>query len=471
MSKQNQGLARRMLLVALIVFVISALAVQARATYGAQVTADEPQYLLTALSLGEDFDLDISDEIEEERFRDFHQVDLNPQTIALDDEGLKISPHDPLLPLILALPMRIGGWELAKASLGLIAAATAAATIWLAARRLNVGASTATWVVGAMFCAPPLTSYGSQIYPAMPAALCVVLGVAGVTAARSSPGSWLGIAMVVCLPWLGIKYVPLAAVLAATWLWKNRQSPNVTTAFQLLALVAAAFVYLVVHHRIYGSWTVYASGDHFVDGEWLVVGNSPDYPGRTRRLLGLIVDKRFGIAAWAPVYLVLPLVITRTIRRRDQHWQLLVALCVVCWAVATWVALTMHGWWWAGRQVVPVLPLVAVLIAAAVDRHRRRLQAVVVAALLGTLSWLWLVVETSTGQHTLIVDFDRTSNPWYRVWQLVLPDHQVMSVADHVLTAFWAVAVIFGCWWVWRQPGSETATQSTTRAEISDSRR
>ena len=277
--------------------------------------------------------------------------------------------------------------------------------------------------------------------------------------------------MVVCLPWLGIKYVPLAAVLAATWLWKNRQSPNVTTAFQLLALVAAAFVYLVVHHRIYGSWTVYASGDHFVDGEWLVVGNSPDYPGRTRRLLGLIVDKRFGIAAWAPVYLVLPLVITRTIRRRDQHWQLLVALCVVCWAVATWVALTMHGWWWAGRQVVPVLPLVAVLIAAAVDRHRRRLQAVVVAALLGTLSWLWLVVETSTGQHTLIVDFDRTSNPWYRVWQLVLPDHQVMSVADHVLTAFWAVAVIFGCWWVWRQPGSETATQSATRAEISDSRR
>ena len=91
-----------MFVVALTVSLVAALSIQARATYNAQVTADEPQYLITALSLGEDFDLDISDELEAERFRDFHEVNLNPQTIALDDAGLKISPHDPLLPLLLA---------------------------------------------------------------------------------------------------------------------------------------------------------------------------------------------------------------------------------------------------------------------------------------------------------------------------------------------------------------------------------
>ena len=65
MNIKRESLKARMFLVALTVSVVAALSIQARATYNAQVTADEPQYLLTALSLGEDFDLDISDEIED----------------------------------------------------------------------------------------------------------------------------------------------------------------------------------------------------------------------------------------------------------------------------------------------------------------------------------------------------------------------------------------------------------------------
>ena len=47
----------------IITFLAALPAIGARATYGAKTTADEPQYLLTALSIAEDFDLDISDEI------------------------------------------------------------------------------------------------------------------------------------------------------------------------------------------------------------------------------------------------------------------------------------------------------------------------------------------------------------------------------------------------------------------------
>ena len=56
MNIKRESLKARMFLVALTVSVVAALSIQARATYNAQVTADEPQYLLTALSLGEDFD-------------------------------------------------------------------------------------------------------------------------------------------------------------------------------------------------------------------------------------------------------------------------------------------------------------------------------------------------------------------------------------------------------------------------------
>ena len=63
-----------MLFVGFLVFGISAIAIPSRSTYGAQVSVDEPQYLLTALSIGEDLDLDISDEIEEENSEVFMKL-------------------------------------------------------------------------------------------------------------------------------------------------------------------------------------------------------------------------------------------------------------------------------------------------------------------------------------------------------------------------------------------------------------
>ncbi|HJS72576.1 MAG TPA: hypothetical protein VJ858_07610, partial [Acidimicrobiia bacterium] len=96
------------------VAVITATGIGVRATYGAQTTADEPQYLLSALSLWEDGDLDISDELAAERYRHFHEADLPDQTLRLDD-GRRVSPHDPLLPVLLAVPMGLGGWVAAKA--------------------------------------------------------------------------------------------------------------------------------------------------------------------------------------------------------------------------------------------------------------------------------------------------------------------------------------------------------------------
>ena len=180
-----------MLFVGLLVFGVSAVAIPSRSTYGAQVSVDEPQYLLTALSIGEDFDLDISDEIKEEKFRSFHEVGLNTQTIDMNSSGQRLSPHDPLLPLLLALPMRIAGWVGARALLAVFAGFLAASTLWLAVRRFHVSPKTAAWVAGAFGSAPPLCSYGSQIYPEVPAALAVVLAVASATGNPSRRNSIL----------------------------------------------------------------------------------------------------------------------------------------------------------------------------------------------------------------------------------------------------------------------------------------
>ena len=63
---------------------------------------------MTAISIGEDLDLDIADERDESRYLDFHEGVLPVQEAARDD-GTRVSPHDPLLPAVLAVPMLARG--------------------------------------------------------------------------------------------------------------------------------------------------------------------------------------------------------------------------------------------------------------------------------------------------------------------------------------------------------------------------
>ncbi len=462
--------------------------IDARATSGARVTADEPQYLITAISLGEDLSLDVSDELADERFLPFHEIPLNPQTIDLDDSGRRVSPHDPLLPLLLALPMLVGGWVGAKLAMAMCAGAVAALTLRLAVRRLGAPLGPAAAIVAGFAAAPPFSTYGVQIYPAMPAALCVLAGALAVTAASadaSSPSrvppvvsagraSRIGpmdratvvlVAAVVALPWLSVKYVPIAAVLAVAGLWNGWARDRRLPTGQLVAYTIAGLVYLALHRWLYGGWTVYAAGDHFVDGEFLVVGSDPNYLARTRRLIGLLVDRGFGLAAWNPAFLALPAALVWLVRSGRPGRFTLLAMVASGWATATWIALTMHGWWWPGRQVVPVLPLAVAALAALVGTHRRALAGVLTGSFLGLGSWLILAWEASTDRRTLIVDFEETVNPWYQLWRLVLPDHRRMAPLDVGLTIAWIGLLGLSCLIVARRPVQSATSTGASDAE------
>lgn len=348
---------RLLLVVGLVVAAWGMVALPARATLGAQVTADEPQYLLSALSLGEDLDLDISDEIRERAYEPFHEVTIDPQTEPNDD-GRELSPHDPLLPVVLALPMAFGGWVAAKATLAVLAGVLAALLLWTAVERFGVDRRPATIVVLAFALSAPLTSYGTQVYPELPAALAVTVGIAALTGALGRRGRWTLLAAVVALPWLSVKYAPVAVALVAVGAWTLwRRGDRRAVATGAAVLVGAGVVYLLVHQVVYGGWTVYAAGDHFQEsGEFSVTGRSPDYLSRTQRLVGLVVDRGFGLVAWAPVYLAAIPALGALARRRPPQWPALVLPLAAGWANATWIALTMHGWWWPGRQTVVVLP-------------------------------------------------------------------------------------------------------------------
>jgi hypothetical protein len=101
----------------------------------------------------------------------------------------------------------------------------------------------------------------------------------------------------------------------------------------------------------------------------------------------------------------------------------------------------MHGWWFAGRQVVVVLPLAALAVAWWAGRERRRRLLLAVAGGVGVLAGLWLVADGAAGRVSWAVDATATTNPLYRAWRLVLPDYLAMSWWSWVLHVAWLVAL------------------------------
>src|SRR5205085_2086936 len=124
---------------------------------------------------------DISDELAARRWRPFHSpAELPAQTKVLAD-GRQISPHDPLLPVLLAVPVAIGGWAGAKVALAIMAGVLAALLAWVAHRRFALPFPFAVAGVAVFSLAPPLAMYGTQVYPEVPAALAVTAAVAFLT--------------------------------------------------------------------------------------------------------------------------------------------------------------------------------------------------------------------------------------------------------------------------------------------------
>lgn len=455
----NRRLTWAMVGVALVTAVWCAPGAWARATYNARTTADEPQYLMTALSLAEDGNLDVADERSDGRYRAFHEVGL-PLQEAPRHDGTRVSPHDPLLPALLAGPMALGGWLAAKLALAVLAGVLAAAMLWVAVVRFAVRLGVGVLAVLAFTLAAPLAIYSTQVYPELAAALAVTVGVGALTGPLRRPGVTALAAAVIALPWLSVKYAPVAGALAAIAVVQLARRGEPRRALALVGTcVAAGLAFAVLHQAWYGGWTPYASGRHFIGGETTVMGSDPDYLGRSVRLAGLLNDRGFGLAAWAPVFLLVIPALAALARRRPPGGAAVAMVLAVGWANATFVALTMHGWWSPGRQVVVVVPCIVFAVAWWAQQVPVARYAVAILGALGALTAPWLIGDVLAGHMTLIVDFERTTNPLYRAWRVALPDGRVPSSATRELRAAWFGAFALLGYAGWRSVAYVTSTR------------
>lgn len=432
---------------------------------GEKVYGDEPHYLITALSLGRDFTLDVRAAFAEQLFHAFYQRDLIPQAAPRPD-GRVVEPHSPLLPALLAVPMLLGGWVAAKLVMAGLAGVLAGLMVWTAVRRFGAPLSTAAVTTGVLAISAPVIVYGNQIYPELPAALAVTVAVAAVAIdrIRLQHAAALFLA-VVALPWLAPKYIPVAATLTAIALLKiwragrRQMVVGLTACWTVMAVVFAAG-----HYHWYGGITPYKSS-RLLQRQFHVMGADIDLLERASRLVGLLIDRGYGIAAWQPAWLLLVPATAALLRWRPPHWHTLLSPLAIGWLTASFAAVTMHGLWFPGRHVIVVLPLAAIVVTCWVGQDLRRLALIATAGALGMIGYAFLVIEGTWGGVTWIthvdtgvypwltselswlLTFDTTGYPWYLFWRTALPDYAHVTTVTWTLTATWlAVLAMLALW-------------------------
>ena len=430
-----------LLLLAVALFLVLAatyvFSVNIRATRGASITGDEPFYLLTTQSLLSDGDFDLRNQYDTRSYQSFfdHPDGLWFQSVPQED-GRLLSPHNPGLSLLVIPGFALGALAGVQTQMLLLASATLALAFVLADRL--TGRRLTCWVVtlGVGLTATAFI-YSTEIYPEFPAALALVVAlllVARLPRPGVVDGLWLATTLTI-MCWLGIKYAPLALIVSAYFLLKADTPGRI--ALLLAGGLSAAF-FAGFHLYLFGGLTPY--GNNAVYAQWNtaeILAGHIEFGERYYRLWGLFIDRQFGIGRWAPLLLVAVPGLALLASGKGAL-RLVLALVLAQLLVATFVAITMMGWWFAGRTMVTVLPLFIIPITLVVARSP--LWGKVGVALLGCYSLaitVGLASASYSGEVTIAVDpFDMAFPPFQGLAGL-FPLYTLWTTETWWLTFFW----------------------------------
>ncbi len=346
---------------AFLVAALAFLALGSRLPGPAGAQGDEPHYLTMAESLRSDLDLDLRDEFRRHEYRAFYAGDLAAHTSPLSPRGKLYAIHAPGLPALVLPAYVVAGEAGVRLLLVLLAAATAA-LVFALVRDVMGDEPAARACLLALALGAPFAFYANQVYPELPAALATALFL---HSTRRDPGSARllvagGVAF--GLVWLHPKFLPLAFVGVA--LTAVRRGPVPWRAGALLLFASGVTTLLSWMNATYGAASLTAAYGSGADAD-VQLGHIP------RGLLGLLLDREFGLLVHAPLWTLAALGFLPLWRQRAGD--LIRALLLAAPVVAVGAAYSM---WWGGscppgRFLVPALPALALLLAPAWLRKPR----------------------------------------------------------------------------------------------------
>ena len=441
-----RGERERLILGAVTLFVLLATcylgSIGLRATSGASITGDEPFYLITTQSLIDDGDLDLRQQYDRFSYRVFfdHNEPLWRQSGPMPD-GRVLSPHDPGLSVYLVPGVALRGLLGAQVQILITTALLFALTYVLVALETHEVAM--SWLVTiAVGLGATAFVYATEIYPEVPAGLCLVLALLVLRRGTFGRPDVVALAVLVTLlTWFGTKYAALGALLVLWGVMRAGRREGVL----LLALCAmSGVVYAWSHLVTFGGLTPYAVNLVYEGAPTVeVVREHVSILDRAYRLTGLWVDAQFGIARWAPVLLPAVPALVLVPRRWWDIGSLVVALVVMQVLIATFVAITMRGWWFPGRTLMTVLPLLAWPLAELARRIPAWGRAVLGAlGMYSALVTLALARASAAGEVRIAVDPFAMSSMLFRAPAVLFPDYTAWTAHTMVAHVAWSLVTL-----------------------------
>lgn len=393
-------------------------------TYLNPVEGDEPFYLMTAISLLYDHDINECNNYRQQDELALYPSFYEPWTgfpqgwLGWTGAPFPLPPHpahlvpatrecagtDPSIPLpangtgnelyskhglglsLLVLPaFALGGRDLTVYFLILLGALLAA-NVYLFAREStdSIWPAVLTWAAFA-FTIPQLP-YSFLIFPELPAALLVIYAFRRI---RNWDNNWAQVgaigACMAFLPWLHYRFIPVSAALFIYYIYMSRKRPaSMRWANYGLVLAEAgvsAVLLMAFFYQRYHSILPDAA-DH---------AGSSDVAGTLRGVAGSFLDVQWGLFVAAPVYILAFVgVILMLASRRWRGDLLWIALVFVPY----FLVVANYAQWWGewcppARYLASVLPLLAMPFALTLERIR----SVAYGLIYGLLTALSLLVS------------------------------------------------------------------------------
>jgi hypothetical protein len=418
-------------------------------TYLNPVTGDEPFYLMTAISIWKDGDLNECNNYRQLDEAAFHPAfydpwygypegwqgwvptpyPLPPHPARLVPPSRRCISTDPSVPLpangtrselyskhglglsLLILPAFVaGGRELVVYFL-VAMGALLAANVYLLARESakQVWPALLTWLAFA-FTVPQLP-YSYLIFPELPAALFILYAFRRIRIWNNNLFQVAAIGTAIAfLPWLHYRFVPVSAALFIYFVYNTvkRVTPHRLVSYALVinqCVVSAGLLMYFFYYRYLQPFP--NASDH---------AGSSDVEGTLRGAAGLFIDVQWGLFVAAPVYILaivgVVLIGTHKPHRRDLLWLGLVF--VPYFGVIANYAQFWGEWCPPARYLASILPLLAMPFAFSLDRIRNWgyyaiygvLLAVSVAVVAGYLyapQWMYHHPETYSLNHVVTI--------------------------------------------------------------------
>ena len=340
------------------------------------LTGDEPFYVLTAISIIRDGDLDESNNFENRDYDEFYPAQplpdawngwpafprtLPPHPATTELDGLH-TKHGLGLSLLIALPYEVAGRAGAMLVV-LICAVLVAVNMYLLAREERASPAWAASISAMLALSMPIAPYAALLFPEIPSALLLIYAIRRLA---SHENTWLTLGLtgtsIGLLPWLHQRFVPTVLILvvfALMKLWRTRDATMAVVT--LVPIVLGGFALVGYNLWLYGR-PIQNTADH------------AGFNGLTETVnagFGLLLDAQWGLLIAAPIYLLAIAGIPQWYRVSYVARLALAALLPYVLVIATYSV-----WWgeWGppARYLVPIAPFaagaLAVLIAGLTTR-------------------------------------------------------------------------------------------------------